>query len=205
MDELKRHAYCKWHNSFSHATNDCNVFRRQIQSAINEGRLAFQKMQVDKQPFPVNTIEPTCKKVMVQPEVADKGKGKNIIIGDPRTSNISQEEIARKALDRKTNKSGGARGQAQSSSRAKLPDSTIADGLALARGWSGAHTNGLADSAGQSAHVQRRQPPQKARKETQGQSTHGWLVCDPPTKKPRSPAKTKRPERQHNKHRLFIL
>jgi hypothetical protein len=24
-DELKRCAYCKWHNSFSHATNDCNV------------------------------------------------------------------------------------------------------------------------------------------------------------------------------------
>lgn len=23
LDELKRHAYCKWHNSFSHATNDC--------------------------------------------------------------------------------------------------------------------------------------------------------------------------------------
>jgi hypothetical protein len=37
MDELNRHAYCKWHNSFSHATNDCNVFRRHIQSAINEG------------------------------------------------------------------------------------------------------------------------------------------------------------------------
>jgi hypothetical protein len=41
LDELKRHAYCKWHNSFYHATNDCNVFRRQIQSAINEGRLRF--------------------------------------------------------------------------------------------------------------------------------------------------------------------
>jgi hypothetical protein len=40
-DELRHHAYCKWHNSFSHATNDCNVFRRQIQSAINEGRLKF--------------------------------------------------------------------------------------------------------------------------------------------------------------------
>jgi hypothetical protein len=25
-DELKRRAYCKWHNSFSHATNDCNIF-----------------------------------------------------------------------------------------------------------------------------------------------------------------------------------
>jgi hypothetical protein len=40
-NELKHHAYCKWHNSFSHATNDCNVFQRQIQSAINEGRLKF--------------------------------------------------------------------------------------------------------------------------------------------------------------------
>jgi hypothetical protein len=40
-DELKRRAYYKWHNSFSHATNDCNVFRRYIQSAINEGRLKF--------------------------------------------------------------------------------------------------------------------------------------------------------------------
>ena len=37
LDELKRRAYCKWHDSSSHATNDCNVFRRQIQSAINEG------------------------------------------------------------------------------------------------------------------------------------------------------------------------
>jgi hypothetical protein len=27
-DELKCRAYCKWNNSFSHATNDCNVFRR---------------------------------------------------------------------------------------------------------------------------------------------------------------------------------
>jgi hypothetical protein len=35
--QLKKHAYCKWHNSYSHATNDCNVFRRQVQSIINEG------------------------------------------------------------------------------------------------------------------------------------------------------------------------
>jgi hypothetical protein len=38
LDEMKQKAYCRWHNSFSHATNDCNVFRRQVQSAINEGR-----------------------------------------------------------------------------------------------------------------------------------------------------------------------
>jgi hypothetical protein len=27
-DELKHRAYCKWYNSFSHTTNDCNVFHR---------------------------------------------------------------------------------------------------------------------------------------------------------------------------------
>jgi hypothetical protein len=28
LEELKRHAYCKFHNLFSHAINDCNEFRR---------------------------------------------------------------------------------------------------------------------------------------------------------------------------------
>jgi hypothetical protein len=57
LDEIKRHAYYKFHNSYSHATNDCNVFRRQIQSAINEGHLMLHEVQVDKQPFPINTME----------------------------------------------------------------------------------------------------------------------------------------------------
>src|SRR3954471_10210457 len=34
--ELKQRAYCKFQNSFSHATNDCNFFRRHTQSTINE-------------------------------------------------------------------------------------------------------------------------------------------------------------------------
>ena len=29
-EELGRKAYCKWHNAYSHATNDCNVFCRQV-------------------------------------------------------------------------------------------------------------------------------------------------------------------------------
>ena len=44
LEELKRRAYCKFHNTFSHATNDCNVLRIQIQSAINEGRLVIPNM-----------------------------------------------------------------------------------------------------------------------------------------------------------------
>ena len=44
LEELKRRAYCKWHNLFSQATNDCSVFRRQIQSAVNEGRLVVPQI-----------------------------------------------------------------------------------------------------------------------------------------------------------------
>jgi hypothetical protein len=43
--------------------------------------LIFQEMQVDAQPFTVNVIELANKKVMVHPEVAEKGKVKNIVIG----------------------------------------------------------------------------------------------------------------------------
>ena len=88
LEELKKRAYCKFHNSYSHATNDCNVFRRQIQSAINEGRLVFHNMQVDHDPFPVNafmnTIEIQNPKVLIWPDQAEKAKGKNVIIGEER-------------------------------------------------------------------------------------------------------------------------
>jgi hypothetical protein len=65
IDDLKKCAYCKWYNSYSHATNDCNVFRRQIQSSINECQLCLKQMQVDKNPFPVNAIDLQGAKVLV--------------------------------------------------------------------------------------------------------------------------------------------
>jgi hypothetical protein len=43
--------------------------------------------------------------------MADKSKSKDIIIDDPRTSNISQKEIARKAPDDKAKTSGGTGGR----------------------------------------------------------------------------------------------
>jgi hypothetical protein len=69
-EQLKKHAYCKWHNSYSHATNDCNVFRQWVQLAINEGRLKFAespKMKLYKDPFPanMNMVELNGKKVLV--------------------------------------------------------------------------------------------------------------------------------------------
>jgi hypothetical protein len=65
---------------------------------------------VDTQPFPINTIELANKRFLVRPEVDDNGKGKNIIIGDPRTSNISQGGIARKASGKRLTspEAGGA-------------------------------------------------------------------------------------------------
>jgi hypothetical protein len=78
LEELKRRAYCKFHNSFSHAINDCNVFRRQVQSAINEGRLTFHEMQVDKGPFPINTMDLQQPKVLVRPHQAEATKGNNV-------------------------------------------------------------------------------------------------------------------------------
>jgi hypothetical protein len=45
--------------------------------------------------------------------MADKGKSKGIVIGNPRMSIISQKEIARKGSDEKAKKSEGAGGQTQ--------------------------------------------------------------------------------------------
>jgi hypothetical protein len=141
-DELKRRAYCKWHNSFFHATNDCNVFRRQIQSAINEGRLKFQEMQVDTEPFPMNMIDFEGKKVLVRPNTADKGKGKEIVIGNARESDENHKISCRKVVAEKTPDGGetlkvtittsGTRGQART--KEQEPVLRIPDGPTHRRG-----------------------------------------------------------------------
>ena len=84
LEELKRRVYCKFYNTFSHATNDCNVLRRQIQSAINEGRLVISTMQIDQNHFPVHMLELNNPKVLVRPSQAESTKGKNVVIGDER-------------------------------------------------------------------------------------------------------------------------
>jgi hypothetical protein len=99
-------------------------------------------------------------------------------------------------------------------SQTRQPVLSITDDLAPTCGRSGDQTDGPANSAGQSAYGQRRQPPHKALKgkETQWENTYGRLIKADPTfdqllskntskktvlrdwstKKPRSPTKTKR-------------
>jgi hypothetical protein len=96
-DEIKKHAYCKFHHSYSHSTNDCNSFHQQMQPDINEGCLVLHKMQVDQNPFPVdafmNTIELIIPKVLIRPDQVEKARGKNIIIGEKRPDEkLSLEE-----------------------------------------------------------------------------------------------------------------
>nr|AAM14675.1 Putative retrotransposon polyprotein [Oryza sativa Japonica Group]AAN04925.1 Putative retrotransposon polyprotein [Oryza sativa Japonica Group]AAP52165.1 retrotransposon protein, putative, unclassified [Oryza sativa Japonica Group] len=59
-EELGKKRYCKWHNSGSHTTNDCKVFRQQIQTDIEGGKIKFddskRPMKVDGNPFPVNMV-----------------------------------------------------------------------------------------------------------------------------------------------------
>jgi hypothetical protein len=84
-EELKRMEYCKWHNATSHDTNDCKIFRQQIQLAIEQGRLKFETptkaekpMKIDQHPFPTNTVEVSSKdtsqvKLLISDSAQNKG------------------------------------------------------------------------------------------------------------------------------------
>jgi hypothetical protein len=64
--------------------------------------LKFQEMQVDKEPFPMNMIDFEGKKVLVRPNTADKGKEKEIIIGNAREADGNQKISCRKVVSEKT-------------------------------------------------------------------------------------------------------
>ncbi|KAM2245632.1 hypothetical protein ACFXTI_006548 [Malus domestica] len=53
VEELKGRTYCKYHNSTKHATNNYVIFRDDIQSWIDKGKLKFleKRMTVDADPF----------------------------------------------------------------------------------------------------------------------------------------------------------
>ena len=51
----------KWHYATSHDTNECKVFRQQIQMAFEQGRLKFEAlkktMKIDGHPFTTNMVD----------------------------------------------------------------------------------------------------------------------------------------------------
>jgi len=77
-DELKKIKYCKWHNATSHSTNECKVFRQQLQSAIESGKIKFDNskaqkpMKIDLHPFPTNMLDAKGKTKVSTSEISEK-------------------------------------------------------------------------------------------------------------------------------------
>ena len=77
-EELKKIKYCKWHNATSHNTNECKVFRQQLQSVIESGRINFDSsktqklMKIDQHPVPANMLDARGKTKVLTSEAAEK-------------------------------------------------------------------------------------------------------------------------------------
>jgi hypothetical protein len=90
--------YSKWHNATSHHTNDCKIFRQQIQSAIEQGRLKFETptkakklMKIDQHPFPTNMVEVSSKDMsQVKLLTSDSAQNKGAI--DPKVQVLMSRE-----------------------------------------------------------------------------------------------------------------
>jgi hypothetical protein len=98
-DQLKKMKYCKWHNATSHDTNECKVFRQQIQSAIEQGRLKFETpaksakpMKIDQHPFPANMVNAGGNSSQTKVLTSESARRGGAV--DPRRQ-ITTEEIKR--------------------------------------------------------------------------------------------------------------
>jgi len=55
-------------------------------------------MKIDKVPFPVHTIDLNNAKVLILPDKAEGGKGKNVIIGDDRPLTVDNNFLPREVI-----------------------------------------------------------------------------------------------------------
>jgi hypothetical protein len=84
-DILAKKTYCKWHDSCTHTTNECNYFWWQVQLVIKDGQLTLGsggKMKLDTDPFPIGMVELEQKKILGHTDQADTTKGRNVIVSD---------------------------------------------------------------------------------------------------------------------------
>jgi hypothetical protein len=124
-------------------------------------------MQVDTEPFPMNMIDFKGKKVLVRPNTADKGKGKETIIGNAREADENHKNSCRKVVAEKTLDGGGTlkvtittsgtRGQART--KEQEPVLRIPDGPTHRRGRVGTTPDGPENSSGRSNPTQDSQRP----------------------------------------------
>jgi hypothetical protein len=123
---------------------------------------------VDTEPFPMNMIDFEGKRILVRPNTADKGKDKEIIIGNAREVDGNHKISCRKVVAEKTPDGGetlkvtittsSVGGQAQT--KEQEPVLRILDGPTHRRRRSGTTPDGPENSSGRSDHTQ---DPQRSR------------------------------------------
>jgi hypothetical protein len=100
-EELKNMKYCKWHNATSHDTNECKVFRQQIQLAFEQGKLKFETpkrtMKIDQHPFATNMVDVARDKGPPQAKILTSSSAKKPGAVDPKVQ-IAADEIKEKGL-----------------------------------------------------------------------------------------------------------
>jgi hypothetical protein len=58
-EERKNKAYCKYHNTTTHSTSECRIFKQHIQRALQQGLLRFDTMnkaKIDTNHFPAQNM-----------------------------------------------------------------------------------------------------------------------------------------------------
>ena len=94
-EELKNMKYCKCHNATSHDTNECKVFRQQIQLAFEQGWLKFEApkrtMKIDQNPFSMNMVDIDKEKNPPQARVLTSQSAKESGAVDPKAQITADE------------------------------------------------------------------------------------------------------------------
>ena len=94
--------YCKWHNATSHDTNECKVFRQQIQMAFEQGRLKFEApkktMKIDGHPFAMNMVDMARDEGSPQAKILTSSSAKKSGVVDPKAQ-IVADEVKKKESD----------------------------------------------------------------------------------------------------------
>jgi hypothetical protein len=121
------------------------------------------------EPFPMNMIDFEGKRVLIRPNTSDKGKGKEVIIGNAREADGNHNISCRKVVARKTPDGGetlkvtittsGTGGQPQTKGQEQEPVLRISDGPTHRHRRSGTTPDGSENSSGRSCYTQDPQRP----------------------------------------------
>ena len=94
-EELKNMKYCKWHNATSHNTNECKVFRQQIQLSLKQGKLKFETpkrtMKIDQHLFATNMVDLAKDKSLPQAKILTSSSARKSGAVDPRAKITANE------------------------------------------------------------------------------------------------------------------